>query len=195
MARFSAQRRRVPHLWMFVLLGQIVAISFAENLPFLAFTVFGGFSASQSATSTEQTGTKEGTARQSEPPTTSSWLSIVWLVVLAINLGCAIAIPGNIGHPNFMYLLLTPHIIVFAPLLMNGILAAPKAPIFSQQLPFVVRAGEMVSLPATAIRNVMSEGEDSEQIRTALYEHPAVSSVGWDAMCCWLSFSAWTILG
>ncbi|KAJ3540227.1 hypothetical protein NM208_g5150 [Fusarium decemcellulare] len=106
-----------------------------------------------------------------------------------------IAIPGNIGHPNFMYLPLTPHIVVFAPLLMNSTLAAPKAPISSQQPPFVVQAGEMVALLATAIRNVMSKGKDSEQIRTALYEHPAVRSVGWDAMCCWLSFSAWTILG
>lgn len=32
-------------------------------------------------------------------------------------------------------------------------------------------------------------------IGKALYEHPAVSSVGWDVICCWVSWGMWLGFG
>lgn len=32
-------------------------------------------------------------------------------------------------------------------------------------------------------------------IQRALYSHPAVSSVGWDVICCWVSWGMWSLVG
>ncbi|RTE80729.1 hypothetical protein BHE90_004763 [Fusarium euwallaceae] len=181
----QSKKGRIPHLWIFMLLGQIVAISFAANLSFLAFTVFDEGSPSESKKS----------ADKPKSASRSSWLPLSWLVILAINLGCAVAIPSNLDHPQFMFLLLAPHVLAFVPLLMNSVFATPAPSLLSKQPPLLAQAATMVILLATAITGVTGEGGAWENVKIALYEHPAVSSVGWDVICCWTSFTAWHILG
>ncbi|KAM6509914.1 hypothetical protein FALCPG4_017550 [Fusarium falciforme] len=184
----QSKKGRIPHLWIFMLLGQIVAISFAANLSFLAFTVFDEGSPSGSKKSANK-------PMPESRPGQGSWLPLSWLAILAINLGCAVAIPSNLDHPQFMFLLLAPHVLAFAPLLLNSVFATPAPSLLSKQPPLVAQAATMAILLATAITGLTREGGGWEDIKIALYEHPAVSSVGWDVICCWTSFTAWHILG
>ncbi|RSL66532.1 hypothetical protein CEP54_003684 [Fusarium duplospermum] len=184
----QSKKGRIPHLWIFMLLGQIVAISFAANLSFLTFTVFDEGSSSGSKKNADKPKSGSRTER-------GSWLPLSWLVILAINLGCAVAIPSNLDHPQFMFLLLAPHVLAFVPLLMNSLFATPAPSLLSKQPPLVAQAATMAILLATAITSVTREGRGWEDIKVALYEHPAVSSVGWDVICCWTSFIAWHVLG
>ncbi|KAM5344316.1 hypothetical protein ACJ41O_012853 [Fusarium nematophilum] len=186
----QAHKRRVPRLWLFMLLGQIVAISFAANLSFLAFTVYDVVGPSPADDRTPKAGQTKSTK-----PNSSSRLPLGWLVILGVNLVCAISIPGNIHHPRFLYLLLLPHTLAFVPLLLNSILAAPAPSSLSRQPPASAQFATMVTLVLTATLNVANDGGDWGRVAETLYEHPAVSSVGWDVICCWVSFTAWTILG
>lgn len=183
-----AKKGRILHLWIFMLLGQIVAISFAANLSFLAFTVFDEGSSLQTNKSAEKS--KPGSRTEQ-----GSWLPLSWLALLAINLGCAVAIPSNLDHPQFIFLLLAPHVLAFMPLLMNSVFTTAAPSLLSKQPPWAAQAATMAVLLGTAVTGVMREGGSWEDVKTALYEHPAVSSVGWDVICCWTSFTAWHILG
>ncbi|KAF4967429.1 hypothetical protein FSARC_5002 [Fusarium sarcochroum] len=185
------KKGRIPHLWIFMLLGQIVAISFAANLSFLAFTVFE--EATPSVTASKKV--DQNASSKKQPTKGLSWLRFSWLVVLGITIGCAIAIPKNLDHPYFMYLLLAPHVLAFVPLLLNKLTEDRDHASVSQQPPLSVRVTIMGVLISAAITNLTKEGGNWEDVKTALYEHPAVSSVGWDVICCWISFVAWHILG
>ncbi|KAJ4256254.1 hypothetical protein NW762_009334 [Fusarium torreyae] len=180
------KKGRIPHLWIFMLLGQIVAISFAANLSFLAFTVF------EEATPQSTVGKKVGQYDSSKKQ--SSWLRFSWLVVLGVTIGCAIAIPKNLDHSYFMYLLLAPHVLAFVPLFLNRFMDDRDHASVSQQPPPSIRVAIMAILISAAITNLTKEGGNWQDVRRALYEHPAVSSVGWDVICCWTSFVAWHLL-
>ncbi|KAL4731379.1 hypothetical protein ACLX1H_000345 [Fusarium chlamydosporum] len=127
MLAWQDKKRRVPHLWIFMLLGQIVAISFAANLSFLAFLVFEDVDTSAKVDKKERT----------MPSSTKShgWLRNAWLAVLAVTVGCALAIPSNLDHPKFMYLLLAPHVLAFAPLLLNKVIGGQKRTVMDEQPP------------------------------------------------------------
>ncbi|KAI4598257.1 hypothetical protein KJ359_003141 [Pestalotiopsis sp. 9143b] len=184
----QAHKRSIPHLWLFMLLGQIVAISFAANLSFLAFLVY------------DQDDTPPKDTRKKTPmpqsPQRSSWLPHAWVAVLCADMISALVIPDQINRPGFIYLLLAPHVLAFVPFLLGAVFAAPGAAQRSApQPPVVVRGIVMASLLCTAFTRVFDGGGDLGQILDTLYEHPAVSSVGWDVVCCWVSFAAWHVLG
>lgn len=171
-----------------MLLGQIVAISFAANLSFLAFLVY------------DQDDTPPKDTRKKTPmpqsPQRSSWLPHAWVAVLCADMISALVIPDQINRPGFIYLLLAPHVLAFVPFLLGAVFAAPGAAQRSApQPPVVVRGIVMASLLCTAFTRVFDGGGDLGQILDTLYEHPAVSSVGWDVVCCWVSFAAWHVLG
>lgn len=169
-----------------MLLGQIVAISFAANLSFLAFLVFEDVDTSAKVDKKERT----------MPSSTKShgWLRNAWLAVLAVTVGCALAIPSNLDHPKFMYLLLAPHVLAFAPLLLNKVIGGQKRTVMDEQPPPKVRAGIKAVVVGVATWNLFGAGADWGDVLSALYEHPAVSSVGWDVICCWISFGAWHVV-
>ncbi|KAJ4017620.1 hypothetical protein NW766_003685 [Fusarium irregulare] len=182
------KKRRIPHLWVFMLLGQIVAISFASNLAYLAFLVF------------EDTDPiAKATTREKNQPIaeTHSNLRKSWLVVLVVTVGCAVAIPWNLEHPKFMYLLLAPHVLAFVPLLLNKLMSGSELAVMDQQPSPNARHNVRAIIIGAATYNLCyakSGGGDWGNIMNALYEHPAVSSVGWDVICCWISISAWNLV-
>lgn len=167
----------IPHLWAFMLLGQIVAISFASNLSFVAMLVYGR----------DSDGASSKTQHGSSPRRRMSDK-----LILTVNLVLTLLLVANLGGPWFMYLLLAPHVLAFAPLLRD--VAAPSsepvaAPSTFEQL------GLMAVLVAAATKQVLDQGGGWQVILRTLYEHPAVSSVGWDVICCWVSYTAWVLLG
>ena len=171
-----------------MLLGQIVAISFAANLSFLAFLVFEDTDPTRKATTMDK--------KQPLTAETHSTLRKSWLVVLVVTVGCALSIPWNLDHPKFMYLLLTPHVLAFVPLLLNKLMSGSERAVMDQQPSPEVRRSVRAIIVGVAVYNLSyaESGDDWGDFMNALYEHPAVSSVGWDVICCWISISAWNLV-
>ncbi|KAJ0160926.1 hypothetical protein CTA2_7072 [Colletotrichum tanaceti] len=187
----QAQKRRIPHAWIFVLLGQVVAISFAANMSFLAILC-------SSSSNKPPTPTRASEDQKRKKPdddsASSSVSSLSWhTVVLVVTLIWAILIPSAIDNPRFMSLLLGPHLLAFAPLLLNGVLP----PRLLGEPGWFWKAASMAWVLAVATKGIAGAGagEGLGGVLTTLYEHPAVSSVGWDVICCWVSSAAWFLIG
>jgi hypothetical protein len=179
-----AKRRGIPHPWVFMLLGQIVAISFAANLSFVAFTVY-------DVAIPRSQGTKKKSRRELAGISSSSLTTFWWPLILGINIACAICIPNSFGSPQFMPLLLIPHVLAFAPMLLTTFQSSSDLP----QMPFMsMQIGSIVIFLGIATVQAVTAGGDLCLVIDTLYEHPAVSSVGWDVICCWVSFIAWSVL-
>lgn len=177
-----ARKKNIPSAWVFVLLGHVVAVSFAANMSFLAILCS---AAPGEATSEEE----EETKGRSRPKVGSAFPSHT--IVLFATLLWATSIPSAVGGPGFLAFLLGPHLLAFAPLVLNEILLSRALADPSGWW----KASSMVWVLAVAMKGLLDEGKGLRVAWSALYEHPAVSSVGWDVMCCWLSFGRWHFLG
>ncbi|KAK6224543.1 alpha-mannosyltransferase alg11p [Colletotrichum tabaci] len=177
----QAQKRRIHHAWIFVLLGQVVAISFAANMSFLAILCSSKLPAQTSAS-------KDQIKRDDE--TGSSAVSC-HTVVLVVSLIWATLIPAAIDNPRFLSLLLGPHLLAFAPLLLNSILP----PRLLSEPGWYWKVASMIWILAVATKGIGGKGEGLGIVLTTLYEHAAVTSVGLDVICCWVSSAAWFIIG
>ncbi|KAL0940507.1 uncharacterized protein CTRU02_203270 [Colletotrichum truncatum] len=179
----QARKRHIPHAWIFVLLGQVVAISFATNLSFLAILCSDvlGEKVSKEA--------KAESVRKDKGVTPSSVSA--HSVILVVTLLWATSIPSAIGKPGFLLLLLGPHLLAFFPLILNKLLPSK---VLSEPARFWTVAS-MVWVLAVAFKGVVDESESLNIVIRTLYEHPAVSSVGWDVICCWITFAAWFFIG
>ncbi|KAF2844879.1 hypothetical protein T440DRAFT_435721 [Plenodomus tracheiphilus IPT5] len=178
-------RRGIKYTWAFMLLGQIVAISFATNLFFLALLL---------------------SPPAPPPPSISGAQQHRWLGPWLLNLFAifATAYPAMLladehywHHPTaFMPVLLAPHIaLMILPLLRSVVPAryfnedrvfADK--VYSYMWALVLgNAGLMLAwTTATAYAYSGMIG-----VWYALSEHPAVSSVGYDVIFCWVSWVCW----
>lgn len=166
-----------------MLLGQIVAISFASNLFFIAVLVHERVS-------------RPSAAKPGEPEPAVATTAAFWFdPIVTSTVGLAVAIPAAYGKPHFIYMLLAPHVMAFLPIVLDRLLPR-ETPADMQQRPTVATGlGAMVAIVAFATLAVLEGGGDWAVIYGALNEHPAVSSVGWDVICCWVSYGAWCVLG
>lgn len=158
-----------------MLLGQIVAISFASNLFFLAVL----------AHDVPEDRKRPASNPQNAPSRSSD------TAILLANLTLTILLFRNIGSPYFLYLLLAPHVLAFAPLLRDR-LSAPGRQVTEPST--LLQFGVLAVLVAAGTLEAVKQGADWQAILDTLYEHPAVSSVGWDVICCWASYTAWAAL-
>jgi hypothetical protein len=168
-----------------MLLGQIVAISFATNLFLLTLLV--------------------SPPPQSTPPTRASrrkWLG-PWLVeLLAMQITfAAVHILSDDTYWNrpglFMSALMAPHVVLMVMPLAHALLPATffaqddinfvdKAYDYMRYVVFLVGSGRV---QATAYKFFSHAG--MEILFNTLFEHPAVSSVGFDAIFCWITWLCW----
>ncbi|ETS78343.1 hypothetical protein PFICI_10405 [Pestalotiopsis fici W106-1] len=168
----QGQKSRIPHLWLFMLLGQIVAISFAANLSFVTFLVYD--EANEVSSIHDKKDMKKNQPSPNPQATRNSWLPTAWLAVLGVNLISALIIPRQLDHSKFLYLLLAPHVLAFVPFVLNAVFAAPHpsdALFFSSRQPSTVaRAGIMAVLLAAACSRVFAAGGDLGQIAATLFD-------------------------
>ena len=181
-----------------MLLGQIVAISFATNLYFL--TLLLSPSLKKSATGR----TKESTSKEGKPalaPRHRKWLGPWVIDGISTLMTCTSAellskeTYWN-GAPGFMPVLLLPHVALMVVPTARAILPARLFPadgnstvdkIYSSLLLF---NSYFVGRLALTTYNAYVAGTLSD-IFNALLEHPAVSSVGFDVIFCWISWLCW----
>jgi hypothetical protein len=166
-----------------MLLAQVVAVSFATNLFFLAVLLSPPALPASSLPSAKRT----------------KWIG-PWLISLATIF--ASEIPAYYlasedywyNHPHFMTLLLTPHIALLVLPIARVII--PSKHLNQDDTEDVHRllwgvlifGGAMLWLLVTGLAWNHS---GVQGIAKQLYEHPAVSSVGHDVIFCWITWLVW----
>jgi hypothetical protein len=155
-------------------LGQIVSIAFAANLSFLAIL------AAQHASSTNE-------KPKSLSAASKGGAGVIPHIYLIIAAACAVLVPYAHAQREFMPILLVPHILAFAPLI-PGLRPSSRSV-------YVTALSLGALLMAHTTTRVLSRGLGVQDLIVTIHEHPAVSSVTWDVICCWISFGAWFLLG
>lgn len=191
-----------------MLLGQIVAVSFAQNLFYLAILV-------SRASTTEPKGA---------PGLLWTPNALLEAEPLLISLVSTAAVPYATHTASFMLILLVPHLLLFVPCILHPrilpqgsgtlrnayeVVKRRYIPLFSTvfAISLVLHAKATYEALAdkntspTPIRygcNVVGKREPSDKALLRLigtmWEHPAVSSVSWDVLFCSVGFIAWAIV-
>jgi hypothetical protein len=204
----SGRRYRIPHVWAYMLLGQIVAISFAQSLFYLAILLSLRRTTTQSAA--------------------SEWTPSVVLELLpiVISLLTAVFVQHVVHSSHFLITLLIPHVLLFIPSLTTSPRIVPRSwgkprgnygATTSRYLDiFTWILGIAVVLHGIATYTALNDGstipsrrarwgcalESSQSSPAAsapwqrlllntVFEHPAVTSVGWDVIFCTVECLAW----
>ncbi|KAJ4371549.1 hypothetical protein N0V83_004768 [Neocucurbitaria cava] len=179
-------RRNIKYTWAFMLLGQIVAISFATNLFFLTLLL---------------------SPPAPPPPSSSGYYRSKWLGPWLLNLVAilATAYPALLladehywHHPTaFMPVLLAPHIALLALPFARTIIPARyfndndvafTDKVYNWMWALVLGNAGFIFLRATYTSYMYS---GFAGISNALLEHPAVSFVGFDVIFCWVTWICW----
>jgi hypothetical protein len=178
-------RRGIKHTWAFMLLGQIVAISFATNLFLLTLIL-------------SPASTQPSSARSQR----SSWLG-PWL----LNLGSVLAtvIPAFLladehywhHSADFLPVLLIPHVALLVPPFARALVPARYLPDNSTAFEdktynymWALTLGNAALMMVKTTYAAVSYG-GFQGIQNALLEHPAASSVGFDVIFCWITWICW----
>lgn len=200
----TARKRDITsNMYIFMLLGQAVAISFAMSLSFLLFSINRPSpSSTKTATPMEKLRTTSistsadsrtiAEAQVAPSPVLMTVSAASQYLLLGLVLMLALAAPHHLNDSRFMWLLMTPHILAFLPLFTSHYATTLKR---SDELPWHVAAAVMTVILAVTSSAVFRQGGDLERIAEAFREHPAVSSVGWDVVFCWLTMMFWYLLG
>jgi hypothetical protein len=179
-----------------MLLGQIVAISFATNLYFLTLLLS---AAQQTAPATSKNSAPEAT-RSAPGSKRNTWLGW-WLVdgisTLTVTSAAELLSRETYWHgPGFMPVLMLLHVVLLIVPTARAILPARFFPegeprtvnkIYSSLLTFTFY---FVGRLAVTTYKAYVAGTLGEILSTLL-EHPAVSSVGFDVIFCWISWLCW----
>ncbi|KAH8148248.1 uncharacterized protein LAJ45_07700 [Morchella importuna] len=193
----EGSRRGIKNLWSFMLIGQVVSVSFASNLFFLTILL------------NEPSPSAPVEAPKLDPSTVKAkrlpnWLYFTVTVPLGLSYLCAYMTPKTFDSSAFLPFLLVPHVlllaipIVFERLASSGELAIhiPANRWKSFWKP-QYRLCSLISVAchANAISQVTAHGMTVKDVvvgtLSALYEHPAVSSVGWDVIMMAVSVGTW----
>jgi hypothetical protein len=178
-------KRGIKHTWAFMLLGQIVAISFATNLFLLTLLL-------------SPTPPHPSTPRSQR----SSWLA-PWLLNLGTIL--ATAIPAFLladehywhHSTDFLPVLLIPHVALLVPPFARALIPGKYFPdnstafedkTYNYMWALTLGNAGLMMLKTTSA--AVSYG-GFQGIQNALLEHPAVSSVGFDVVFCWITWICW----
>ncbi|KAF8968093.1 hypothetical protein BDZ97DRAFT_1655459 [Flammula alnicola] len=173
-------RHKVKHLWAYMLLGQIVAISVASNLFYLALIL------------SPPPSPKSQSSKPSASP--KLWLSV--LLSLA-----TVAISPFTSSRTFLPNLLVMHALLFIPLISADATPAPYS-ISTKALYRVIHIVAAIIhirtvLNAVGFLNQSSHPAASHVVAAAwsvLHAHPAQSSIGWDVIWTSVSFIVWMLL-
>lgn len=157
----------VRHVWAYMLFGQLVAISVASNLFFLALP---RKSEMKPRASTQKT----------VPP-------VLWLSVLA-SLLTVFLVPHSLRHDYFLSNLLIMHALLVIPLLR------PVTSACTGRLHIRTRTlYQLITLLAVIarLRTALSMMTGRSTLWAVLTSHPAQASIGWDVVWTTISFLQW----
>lgn len=172
----EGRHRGVPQLWSFFCLSQILPISFAQNLFYVALLL-----------------SPDKGGRFHFSKTTSVLSAAVYCICLAFAQEVA-------GTEKLIPIILVARLVLMAPLLLEGRGDASSP---SEQTSVDRATGDELqriilktAFIMTGFRayQAVQEGWTIQAIGDALFSHPAVASLGCDFFISALSFAAWTVL-
>lgn len=167
-----------------MLLGQVVAISVASNLFYLAVAA-------------------TPVIASSKPTTPQSVPLILWASVIP-SLGTVFLIPHSLEHGYFLANLLIMHALLVIPLAVPRSLLSSKFMQIRLRTLYVTLAAITLIPRAITISRMLDTipaetDAGSRYVRAAeslwetLYSHPAQSSIGWDVVWTTVSFFVWVL--
>lgn len=176
-----------------MLLGQIVAISFATNLFFLTLLLSPPQQKLAAPAPTKPTSTPTKPRRKWLGPWLIDGIAVIGTKAAA---ECLSRDKYWNGAPGFMPLLLAPHVVLLILPTARAVLPSRLLPLgdaktvdkFYTYLWMLVFSSvfQLAYKTYTAYLTGNVGG-----IRDALFEHPAVSSVGFDTIFCWITWFCW----
>ncbi|KAF2116094.1 hypothetical protein BDV96DRAFT_631264 [Lophiotrema nucula] len=178
--------RGVKHTWAFMLLGQIVAISFATNL-FLLAVLLSPPPVSPAPTS--------GYSRK--PKWLGPWL--INLIALGATQYSAYLLFDEHywHHPSFLPMVMVPHVALMVLPVARGLIPTKyfsddnveiAGKVYKYLWGMTIGGGVLLFLKITAASYGYS---GIRGISDALLEHPAVSTVAFDVIFCWVTWITW----
>jgi hypothetical protein len=182
--RDLGKRHNITYLWAYMLLGQIVAISVASNLFYLALVL-----SERSLSSRNKLSLKK---------TVSARLVVSVLLSLV-----TVALSPFTSPKTFLPNLLVMHVLLFVPLISIATTSSSSETSFSVNLNTLYRvihlacAGIHIRTVIAAVGSLQTSSKSADIFKDAwkiLYSHPAQSSIGWDVIWTSLSFIAWILL-
>lgn len=187
----TGKRRGIKHLWAFMLLGQVVAISVSQNLFFAALAL-----APRSTTSSAST-------KEKDEATPAAKAGASWTLILSV-LGSLFTVglsPKTTNGPYFLPNLLVMHALLIFPLvplptfyssLSPGRLYTYTAIIALRlRLPTYTTLLEGHELSFVGLRAWLPQL--FKQAYSTLFQHPAQSSIGYDVVFASLTFIVWMV--
>jgi hypothetical protein len=178
-------RRGIKHTWAFMLLGQVVAISFATNLFLLAVLLSPPAPPPPSSTGIHR--------RRWFGPWLVNLLTVVATVLPAYWLGTE----DYYHTPEFMTVLLIPHVALLVMPFARAVL--PSKYLTDAYVDFAENVYKYL-WGTTIVSGILLELKTTLAVHNwnglsgtwhALFEHPAVSSVGFDVIFCWITWTVW----
>lgn len=175
-SQLVAQRRRIPFAWAYMLLGQVVAISFSACLFFAVMS-----------------------ALPSRPSGTVQFNVPITAICSAIGIITVLVSPFVATSSSFMPNLLVMHAVLVVPLILPERYLRP----YTARQPFALAAVYLfaaganfanfleqafISLATTDTKCLVSS------MVTVLFSHPAQSSIGWDVICVSVFCAIWMIV-
>ena len=168
----SGREHGVRHVWAYMLFGQLVAISVASNLFFLALPRKAEMKPCASA-------------RKTVPP-------VLWLSVLA-SLLTVFLVPHSLRHNYFLSNLLIMHALLVIPLLRpvtSGRIG--RLHIRTRTLYQLITLLAVIARLRTALStNGLQMLSGRSTLWAVLTSHPAQASIGWDVVWTTISFLWW----
>ncbi|PPQ63909.1 hypothetical protein CVT24_010307 [Panaeolus cyanescens] len=180
----EGHRHKIKRVWAYMLLGQLVAISVASNLFYLALLV------------------------SSPPPTRNKPTAVkprVWISVL-LSLA-TVAVSPFTSDRSFLPNLLIMHTLIFLSIIPNySPIADPvRHHPYSLRVSTLYRIAFLVSAiirmrtarvaaAYLAATRPMSKAHIISAATSVLYSHPAMSSIGWDVIWTSISFVVWVLV-
>ncbi|KAF8330443.1 uncharacterized protein EI90DRAFT_2922474 [Cantharellus anzutake] len=172
---FESKRLQIPHVWAYMFLGQVVAISVASNLFFIAIRL----AMSEPSSSP--------TRRLGQPLCASPW---VWIPIF-VSLATIWRTPAVAGTSEFLPNLLVMHVLLFAPFIPPSIVPFEIPGRISSTWLYAILGSASLVIRARTLREIMSLPTDDSVIARlweTLHSHPAQSSIGWDVIWTTISF-------
>ncbi|KAF5391168.1 hypothetical protein D9757_003108 [Collybiopsis confluens] len=164
---FEGKRHHVRHIWAYMLLGQLVAISVATNLFYVAISV--------------------SVIMPARKPLFAS--PVLWLSIAASLI--SVSYTPFTTERNFLSNLLVMHASAMVPLLFGPYLAGSPTTRFSLNyqtlLSLVFVATAIIHAGNTALLFSTLDEPFFSAFWSMLFSHPAQSSIGWDVI--WTTFS------
>ncbi|CAL5873943.1 uncharacterized protein PFLUO_LOCUS8228 [Penicillium psychrofluorescens] len=219
-----ARRYRIPNVWVYMVVGQVVAISFAQNLFFATILVSrGGLSSHDHG---NQHGNDDTYDNDEDDHHAYTWTPplLLELIPIATSLLSTVLVPYTAHTKHFMLLLLIPHLLLFVPAMLrprrsrssggsdgravrlhgsDGVDVNAATKRYVVFFRWIFASSVLVQAVSTVgvVRDVVGtvDGVASCEavvwaLLRAVYEHPAVSSVSWDVIFCTIGAGTWCFL-